>query len=261
MLVTDNLDWWSQNGFMEESRQKIWAKMTEVQPELRQYDDLLGVTAFIDNNCLEMAITGAGPLAPGPEAPRYGDEVQRSMYNGWKSQHGVKDQTVDGASGHTWDLYGPLPIRQNDLHLLRESQILHRWKNTISGIPQSDNHVPSMKIFGDSAYKFREHIFTYFSREHNQQLSELLNYALKAVRISIEWNYGHTVQLFKALSKIDKLRALAGKSGNSLKLYTVATLLRNFHVWLYGSQSSNYFEIYNSDPKHLLEKYIKRENL
>ena len=94
-----------------------------------------------------------------------------------------------------------------------------------------------MKMFGDSAYKFREHIFT-FSREHNQDLSELLNYAHQAVRISIEWNYGHTVQLFKALSKIDKLRALAGKSGNSLKLYTVATLFRNYHVLLYGSQSS-----------------------
>ena len=198
-------------------------------------------------------------MAPGSEAPRYGDEVQRSMYNGWKSQHGVKDQTVDGATGHTWDLFGPLPIRQNDLHLLRESKILDRWKNSIQN--NDIENVPSMKIFGDSAYKFREHIFTYFSREHNQELSELLNYALKAVRISIEWNYGHTVQLFKALSKIDKLRALAGKSGNSLKLYTVATLFRNFHVWLYGSQSSNYFEIQHSDPELLLEKYINQDNL
>ena len=207
-----------------------------------------------------MALTGAGPLAPGPDAPRYGDEVQRSMYNGWKSQHGVKDQTVDGATGHTWDLFGPLPIRQNDLHLLRESNILHRWKNSVGDQHNADN-APSMKIFGDSAYKFREHLFSYFSREHNQELSELLNYSLKAVRISIEWNYGHTVQLFKALSKIDKLRALAGKSGTSLKLYTVATLLRNFHIWLYGSQSSNYFDIQHHDPELLLEKYINRENV
>ena len=96
-----HLQWWRCNGFMEESRQEIWNKMTEVTYytvyiiSLITYN-LLGVTAFIDNNCLEMAITGAGPLAPRPEAPRYGDETQRSMYNGWKSQHGVKDQTVDG---------------------------------------------------------------------------------------------------------------------------------------------------------------------
>ena len=88
-----------------------------------------------------------------------------------------------------------------------------------------------------------------------------MNYALKAVRISIEWNYGHTVQLFKALGKIDKLRALSGKEGTALQLYTVATLLRNFHVWLYGSQSSNYFDIQHNDPEYLLEKYIKREDI
>ena len=152
------------------------------------------------------------------------------MYNGWKSQHGVKDQTVDGASGHTWDMFGPLPIRQNDLYLLRESKILDRWRDTIRELPHQDESTPEFKIFGDSAYKYREHLFTYFSRQHNQQCSDLLNYALKAVRISIEWNYGHTVQLFKALSKIYKLRALSGKEGTALKLYTVATLLRNFHV-------------------------------
>ena len=124
--------------------------MAQISPELASYDDLLGVAAFIDNNCLEMAITGAGPLAPGPDAPRYGDEVQRSMYNGWKSQHGVKDQTVDGASGHTWDIYGPLPIRQNDLYLLRESNILDRWRDTIRELPREDESIPEMKIFGDS---------------------------------------------------------------------------------------------------------------
>ena len=183
------------------------------------------------------------------------------MYNGWKSQHGVKDQTVDGASGHTWDLFGPLPIRQNDLYLLGESNILDRWLNIVRELPRQNENIPEMKIFGDSAYKFRQHLFTYFSRQHNQQCSELLNYALKAVRISIQWNYGHTVQLFKALGKIDKLRALSGKGGNALKLYTVATLFRNFHVWLYGSQSSNYFDIQHENPEYLLEKYINRENI
>ena len=58
-----------------------------------------------------------------------------------------------------------------------------------------------MKIVGDSAYKFREHIFTYFSREHNQDLSELLNYALKAVRISIEWNTDTPFSYSRLLAK------------------------------------------------------------
>ena len=207
-----------------------------------------------------MAITGSGPLGPGSDAPRYGDEVQRAMYNGWKSEHGTKDQTIDGASGHTWDLFGPLPIRQNDLYMLRESHILLRWKELFERHGRSPDEI-KLKIFGDSAYKFREHLFTYFSREHAQGLAELLNYALKAVRISIEWNYGHTGLLFKALSNIDKLRALAGNEPNALKLYTVATLFRNFHVWLYGSQTSNYFNIHFSNPEMMLSKYINMEDV
>ena len=66
--------------------------------------NLVGVAYFIGNNCLEMAITGSGPLGPGSDAPCYGDEVHRAMYNGWKSEHGTKDQTIYGASGHTWNL-------------------------------------------------------------------------------------------------------------------------------------------------------------
>lgn len=145
-----------------------------------------------------MAVTGSGPLAPGPDAPRYGDEVQRSMYNGWKSIHGSKDQTIDGASGHTWDLYGPLPVRQNDIYLLRESKLLPRWKTILENI-EGNNETPVPKIFGDSAYSFREHLFTYFSAKESPDLAKALNHGLKAVRISIEWNYGHTVQLFKGL--------------------------------------------------------------
>ena len=71
----------------------------------------MDIAAFIDNNCLELAVTGGGPIAPGLDAPRFEDSVQRSMYNGWKSTHGVKYQTVDRATGHTWDLFGPLTVR------------------------------------------------------------------------------------------------------------------------------------------------------
>ena len=174
--------------------------MNQINPDLTLHEDPLGVSCFIDNNCLEMAVTGSGPLAPGPDAPRYGDEVQRSMYNGWKSIHGSKDQTIDGATGHTWDLYGPLPVRQNDIYMLRESKLLQRWKQQVDNLlaGQIDDK-PQPKIFGDSAYYFREHLFTYFST-NSPDLAKSFNHSLKAVRISIEWNYGHTVQLFKGES-------------------------------------------------------------
>ena len=60
---------------------------------------------------------------------------------------------------------------------------------------------------------------------------------------------------------VDKLRALAGNEPNALRLNTVATLFRNFHVWLYGSQTSNYFNIHFSNPEMMLSKYINMEDV
>ena len=78
--------------------------------------------------------------------------MQRSFYNGWKSIHGLKHQTVDIAHGITIDLYGPMSLRRNDLTLLRESNIVNRLREVQDG--QADQYV----MFGDSAYKKQSHL-------------------------------------------------------------------------------------------------------
>ena len=90
------------------------------------------------------------------------------------------------------------------------------------------------------------------------ETAKIYNYAMKSVRISIEWNYGNTATLFKFLQQEHKLRVM--KSTRVTELYTVATLFRNFYVSLYGCQTSNYFDInLNEDYPNFLEKYIKQE--
>ena len=42
------------------------------------------------------------------------------------------------------------------------------------------------------------------------------------------------------------------------KVYTVATILRNLHIALYGCQTSNYFEL--DIPDDFLEKYLRQED-
>ena len=54
------------------------------------------------------------------------------IYNGWKSIHGLKHQTVDIAHGLTIDLHGPMSLRRNDLTLLRESDIVNRLREQIA---------------------------------------------------------------------------------------------------------------------------------
>lgn len=96
---------------------------------------------------------------------------------------------------------------------------------------------------------------SYFNREDAPQLSSF-NYALKTVRISVEWNYGFTATEFRYLGNAEKFKLLNSK--HVTKAYTVATLLRNCFVGLYGCQTSNYFNIV--PPQDFLQKYLMQEN-
>jgi hypothetical protein len=110
-------------------------------------------------------------------------------------------------------------------------------------------------MFGDSAYKRRSHLTSYAKTAEGVPLDAHFvawNNAMKKIRISIEWNYGTTGMLFKYVLCARKMQLL--KSDYVSKVYTVATLFRNFHVALYGSQTSNYFNIIM--PNDMLQKYI-----
>lgn len=177
--------------------------------------------------------------------------IQRSFYNGWKSIHGLKHQTVDIAHGITIDIYGPMSLRRNDLTLLRQSDIVNRLRDLQS------NNDSQYVMFGDSAYTKQSHLRSYFANDDDIQDHILWNKRLKKVRISIEWNYGYTAALFKYLTFEGKLKVL--QSTTVSKVYIVATLLRNCHVMLYGGQSSNYFDL-NMHP-NILNAYLTQTTI
>jgi hypothetical protein len=85
------------------------------------------------------------------------------------------------------------------------------------------------------------------------------NGAMKRVRISIEWNYGYTATLFPYVASKRKLKVLKGEITS--KVYTVATLLRNIHAALYGSQTSNYFELKIDNPIEFVRCYINQTDM
>ena len=107
-LVTDNISWWYNNGYMHQSRDAIRNKFGG-----NEYFSTFG---FIDCNCLDTSRPGGGPAEEGTDAARWHPLIQRAFYNGWKSVHGLKHQTVDTAFGMTMDIYGPYSLRnQNQL--------------------------------------------------------------------------------------------------------------------------------------------------
>ena len=94
-----------------------------------------------------------------------------------------------------------------------------------------------------------------FSAEGAPPGQKAWNAAMKRVRISIEWNYGYTATLFKYIQNHSKLKVMQSK--NVAKVYTVATLFRNFHVAAYGGQTSNYFDL----TTNFLAAYINQTDI
>ena len=243
-LVHNNLEWWKNNGFWKRSAELIDIRMND----RHKFTKKNLVSHFIDCNCLPTSRCGGGPAEAGANSARWNDNIQRAFYNGWKSIHGLKHQTVDNAFGFTEDMFGPCSLRHNDLILLRESDINMKFKRMQTG--ELNQYI----IFGDSAYGKDTHLSSYHQRDHLIEDHIKWNKAMKHVRISIEWNYGSTATLFKYVRKKDKLKLL-GDSRVS-KIYTVATLFRNFHNACYGSQCSMYF---NAEmPVDMLSSYVNQ---
>ena len=154
-LLRDNLSWWKRNRFFRLSAEAIQNKVGNVEVDIGN----CSVAHFIDCNCLETSVVGGGPAEAGPDAPRWDDTIQRAFYNGWKSVHGLKHQTVNNAYGFTIDICGPTSLRRNDLQVLRDSDI----NNRMAALQVED--LFQFIIFGDSAYRRQSHIMSYLKDE------------------------------------------------------------------------------------------------
>ena len=174
-LLTDNLEWWRDNGFLEESNAAITAKLRELGIDI---DDIF---AFIDCNCMEIQRVGGGPRQGGADADRWVSNVQRAFYNGWKSIHGLKHQSVVIAHGFTIDLYGPTSVRRNDLKLLADSHINARLFRLFG---------ERWKMYGDSIYPRLSNLTSSWRCKPKTPRMKAENHFMKSVRIAIEWNYG-----------------------------------------------------------------------
>jgi hypothetical protein len=239
-LVHDNLAWWYRNGFCQQSAYAIGVKMGLPNPE----ENLVSV--FIDCNCEPCSVTGGGPSEAGANAARWDDRIQQAFYNGWKSIHGLKHQTINDVFGICVDMRGPASLRRNDMHLLRDSDLVNRFSDL------QLNEERQYIIMGDSAYNKQSHLTSYHKRDDQIPGFKTWNLAMKRCRISIEWDYGYTASLFKYVACERKLKLLKGHL--VAKVYTVATILRNIVQGFSGGETSNYFDV--ALPSNYVEHYL-----
>jgi len=249
-LVQGNLRWWYKTGWFHKSAEYIRKKLG--LPENN-------VAFFIDCNCLPTSVIGGGPAEDGANSMRWDKTIQQAFYNGWKSIHGLKHQTLDNCL-MTCDIAGPGSLRRNDMNVLNESGIEEELEEVQE---EEEDELLKYDAMGDSAYLQQRHIRSYWKVSTMVNLSDeqkaafkFWNARMKKVRISIEWNYGQTASLFTYVdARKTKLKLLKNPKAVS-SVYIVATLFRNFHTALYGSQTSRYFEV--DIPYDFLESYINQ---
>jgi hypothetical protein len=194
---------------------------------------------------------GGGPRYDGPDADRWVSTIQRAFYNGWKSTHGLKHQSVIIAHGFTIDLYGPTSVRRNDLKLLADSHINARVRALQPERPEDGP--PMVGMYGDSIYPRMSNLRSAWKHKNQTRGQKLENKVMKSVRISIEWSYGAISNLFHYLLNLDKLKVI--RSNHLTHVYMVCSLLRNCHIALYGGIESNYVNL--TLPSNMLELFLR----
>ena len=109
-LVTNNLGYWksSLEPFSEAIRLKVLEK-SGGQIHYNSGDYL--VCGFIDDTVIRICRPGGGPAEEGVNAERYNNLIQQAFFNGYKSCHGIKYQTVELPNGMCGELYGPKSFR------------------------------------------------------------------------------------------------------------------------------------------------------
>jgi hypothetical protein len=112
-----------------------------------------------------------------------------------------------------------------------------------------------LRVRGDSAYPTFEAICSYIKGQNLTAQDRFENHVYKIVRESIEWGYGTTAALFKYLQNLQKLQLMKGDKVK--KVYTVATILRNCHVILYGGQTSSFFGVGTGQMPNL-QQYLRQ---
>ncbi len=221
-LITDNMDYWRPQFPM--FAQAVEEKVNRYQPGAipRGTNQVI---CFIDNTCISTARPGGGPNHR--NGHRWSSLIQRSFYNGWKSIHGIKVQTLDLPNGMNLHVSKAHSLRHNDIWMFHQTHIEEKFETV-------NQHVDlPYKMYGDSAYSVIVSPYVQFAN------GQAVDTPLNSTRESIEWNYGH----LKTFCRLFEQRTTSMKLRKSPlpKIVLLGFLFKNFQVTFHGNISSGSF--------------------
>jgi hypothetical protein len=218
-LLTDNLAYWVPKFplFARVISDKLYEKSG-----IRYAEGAFRVACFHDDTVIATCRPGSGPTIDGG---RHCNFIQMAFYNGWKKHHGYKYQTVELPNGMCADMFGPRSFRHNDLELLRDSQLNERLRLAQIGNAQQ------FCSYGDGIFPIDTHTIGKHVGLNLSPQEKYENRMMSKIRISNEWDYGATANLFPFI----KYKTGQRTRQNDLvtRYYFVATILRNAHMCLY----------------------------
>lgn len=131
-------------------------------------------------------------------------------------------------------MFGPIEGRRHDAFMLSESGLLEKLR------PLTHANGDPCVVYGDPAYGVSLNIISPFRGSNLTAAERDFNKAMSSVRVSVEWTFGKIAQLFAFLDFKKNLKLLLQPVG---KYYLVGALLTNCHTCLYGSQTSQFFNV------------------
>ena len=174
-------------------------------------------------------------------------ENQTIVYSGHKRVHGLKFQSVVTPNGMIANLYGPVEARRHDSAMLRMSGLL----------PELEQHMTMVdgtiyNLYGDPAYPLRPHLIAPFRTGaaplgHHEAI---FNKRMSKLRSCVEWTFGKIISIFSFLDYKKNLKLYLQPVA---KYYIVAAILTNCHTCLYGSETTEYFNVHPPS----LEEYLQ----
>ena len=141
------------------------------------------------------------------------------------------------------NMFGPIEGRRHDDFMLGVSGLpdqLRRFQT-----PTGEPYV----VYGDPTYGLAHNNIGPFRGAHIADDEQAFNTEMSKVRTCVEWGFGKICLNFAYLDFKKNLKVLLQPVG---KYNLVPSILINFHTWVYGSQTSTFF---NLDPPSL-ETYL-----
>ena len=190
---------------------------------------------FIDCSIFGSFTPGTGPVGDWVDAPRRFncDDIQRSVYTRFKKVHGLKVLSVLLPNGISF-IYGPGSARRDDNHLTLMSQIHNLMVQLNNELQQVQGNAGRIyKILSDAGFARQPCIDHPYPS--NTPIDYLMNFRLRAQRITIEWSYGKLSNLFRICLTFDNWK-LYKRVPYAYEQLRVSFLLLNCYVCLHGSE-------------------------